>query len=124
MQNAVLGLILLIIAGGMNGSFTLPMKYTRRWAWENTWLAWTIFALFRAAARSDVHPAAAGEPSLCGVELDSDLDRRGMRRGLGNLTSFLRTRRRIRGNRAGVFRDSWNRCGSGKFAIAPWRSSR
>ncbi len=46
MQNAVLGLILLIIAGGMNGSFTLPMKYTKRWAWENTWLAWTIFALF------------------------------------------------------------------------------
>jgi L-rhamnose-H+ transport protein len=29
----------------MNASFTLPMKYARRWAWENTWLAWTIFAL-------------------------------------------------------------------------------
>jgi len=29
----------------MNGSFTLPMKFTRQWAWENTWLAWTIFAL-------------------------------------------------------------------------------
>jgi L-rhamnose-H+ transport protein len=29
----------------MNASFTLPMKYTRRWAWENTWLAWTVFAL-------------------------------------------------------------------------------
>ena len=29
----------------MNGSFTLPMKFTRHWAWENTWLAWTIFAL-------------------------------------------------------------------------------
>ncbi|MFZ0820740.1 MAG: L-rhamnose/proton symporter RhaT [Candidatus Acidiferrales bacterium] len=46
MQNTALGLILLIIAGAMNGSFTLPMKYTKRWAWENTWLAWTIFALF------------------------------------------------------------------------------
>ena len=46
MQNPASGLILLIIAGAMNGSFTLPMKYTRKWAWENTWLAWTIFALF------------------------------------------------------------------------------
>jgi L-rhamnose-H+ transport protein len=44
--SAAVGLILLIIAGAMNGSFTLPMKYTKRWAWENTWLAWTIFALF------------------------------------------------------------------------------
>jgi len=23
----------------------LPMKFTKQWAWENTWLAWTIFAL-------------------------------------------------------------------------------
>jgi L-rhamnose-H+ transport protein len=40
-----MGLALLVLAGAMNGSFTLPMKFTRRWAWENTWLAWTIFAL-------------------------------------------------------------------------------
>jgi L-rhamnose-H+ transport protein len=46
MQNAALGLIILIVAGAMNGSFTLPMKFTRSWAWENTWLAWTLFALF------------------------------------------------------------------------------
>ncbi len=46
MQNAAVGLILLIIAGAMNGSFTLPMKYTKLWSWENTWLAYTLFALF------------------------------------------------------------------------------
>ncbi len=40
------GVLLLLLAGAMNGSFTLPMKFTRRWAWENTWLVWTIFALF------------------------------------------------------------------------------
>jgi L-rhamnose-H+ transport protein len=40
-----LGISLLVLAGAMNGSFTLPMKFTRQWAWENTWLAWTIFAL-------------------------------------------------------------------------------
>jgi L-rhamnose-H+ transport protein len=46
MYNPILGLIILICAGAMNGSFTLPMKFTKSWAWENTWLAWTLFALF------------------------------------------------------------------------------
>lgn len=45
MSNAVLGLTILVLASIMNASFTLPMKYTSRWAWENTWLAWTIWAL-------------------------------------------------------------------------------
>ena len=45
MDRSGLGLFLLFVAGGMNGSFTLPMKFTRKWAWENIWLAWTIFAL-------------------------------------------------------------------------------
>jgi L-rhamnose-H+ transport protein len=38
-------IFLLVVAGTMNGSFTLPMKFTRQWAWENTWLIWTIWAL-------------------------------------------------------------------------------
>src|SRR4029077_16559330 len=46
MNETLAGMLLLILAGAMNGSFTLPMKYTKRWEWENTWLAWTIFALF------------------------------------------------------------------------------
>jgi len=45
MNANTLGLALLLFAGGMNGSFTLPMKFTRRWAWENTWLVYTVFAL-------------------------------------------------------------------------------
>jgi L-rhamnose-H+ transport protein len=45
MNAHIYGLGLLLLAGGMNGSFTLPMKFTRRWAWENTWLVYTIFAL-------------------------------------------------------------------------------
>ncbi|PYX94391.1 MAG: hypothetical protein DMG71_12655 [Acidobacteria bacterium] len=45
MDQSGLGLFLLFVAGAMNGSFTLPMKFTRNWAWENIWLAWTIFAL-------------------------------------------------------------------------------
>src|SRR5487761_267940 len=45
MNEMTAGLLLLVLAGGMNGSFTLPMKFTRRWSWENTWLVWTVFAL-------------------------------------------------------------------------------
>jgi L-rhamnose-H+ transport protein len=33
------------VAGVTNAAFALPMKFARRWAWENTWLAWTFFAL-------------------------------------------------------------------------------
>jgi L-rhamnose-H+ transport protein len=29
----------------MNGSFTMPMKWMRLWAWENVWLLWAVFAL-------------------------------------------------------------------------------
>jgi L-rhamnose-H+ transport protein len=46
MNETVLGFSFLFLAGAMNGSFTLPMKFTRKWAWENTWAVWTIFALF------------------------------------------------------------------------------
>lgn len=45
MHNTEIGLLLLAVAGLMNASFTLPMKFTRLWAWENTWLVWTFFAL-------------------------------------------------------------------------------
>ncbi len=45
MTSTILGMLILVIAGTMNASFPLPMKYTHRWAWENTWLAWTFFAL-------------------------------------------------------------------------------
>lgn len=45
MNSAIAGVLLLVVAGLMNGSFTLPMKFTREWAWENTWLVWTIWAL-------------------------------------------------------------------------------
>ena len=45
MTDTTVGLILLLIAGTTNGSFTLPMKFTKKWAWENTWLVWSVFAL-------------------------------------------------------------------------------
>ena len=45
MESAGAGFVLLVVAGIMNASFTLPMKFTRRWAWENTWAVWSGLAL-------------------------------------------------------------------------------
>ncbi|MGH9394055.1 MAG: L-rhamnose/proton symporter RhaT [Terriglobales bacterium] len=45
MDATLAGLLILVVAGITNGSFTLPMKFTRRWQWENTWLIYTIWAL-------------------------------------------------------------------------------
>src|ERR1700757_658991 len=45
MSSTSSGIAMLIVAGMANGSFTIPMKFARKWAWENTWLAWTVFAL-------------------------------------------------------------------------------
>src|ERR1700741_993403 len=45
MQNTAGGMCLLLLAGVMNASFSLPMKFVRSWAWENTWLLWSVFAL-------------------------------------------------------------------------------
>jgi L-rhamnose-H+ transport protein len=45
MHNIAGSMCLLILAGIMNASFSLPMKFVRMWAWENTWLLWSAFAL-------------------------------------------------------------------------------
>ncbi len=73
MDESGVGFLLLLIAGIMNGSFTLPMKFTRKWAWENTWLMWTIFALaifpvaltwFTVPALAAVYAATGPGPAL------------------------------------------------------------
>ena len=33
----VLGITFAMLAGMMNGAFTLPMRYMARWSWENVW---------------------------------------------------------------------------------------
>src|ERR1700752_3954272 len=45
MSDTSTGIATLIVAGVTNASFTMPMKYARKWAWENTWLVWTLLAL-------------------------------------------------------------------------------
>lgn len=41
-----LGVLIVLVGGTLNGSFPLPMKYARRWRWENTWLFFVLVALF------------------------------------------------------------------------------
>ncbi|MCL5096494.1 MAG: hypothetical protein M1608_02960 [Candidatus Omnitrophica bacterium] len=38
------GYLLVLAAGIFQGSFMLPMKFTRKWAWENTWLVFSSTA--------------------------------------------------------------------------------
>jgi L-rhamnose-H+ transport protein len=45
MSSTSTGIATLIVAGVTNASFTLPMKYARKWSWENIWLVWTVLAL-------------------------------------------------------------------------------
>ncbi len=44
-MNPSLGFLLAIIGGILMGSFSLPMKKTTKWAWETTWLIWSVTAL-------------------------------------------------------------------------------
>lgn len=42
----LLGLLWIFVAGVTQGSFTLPMKFVRRWKWEHIWMAYSIPAFF------------------------------------------------------------------------------
>jgi L-rhamnose-H+ transport protein len=43
--NLWLGLLLTMAAGLLSGNCMLPMKFARRWPWENTWLVFSIVSL-------------------------------------------------------------------------------
>lgn len=38
------GLVAVVVGGILQGSFFLPMKFTRRWQWENTWIGFATVA--------------------------------------------------------------------------------
>ncbi|MGA2808504.1 MAG: L-rhamnose/proton symporter RhaT [Terracidiphilus sp.] len=40
-----IGLPLTLVAGLCSGSSMLPMKFAKRWPWENTWLVFTVVSL-------------------------------------------------------------------------------
>jgi len=39
------GLLLLALAGGLSATFSVPIKFTRSWEWENIWGLGSLFAL-------------------------------------------------------------------------------
>jgi L-rhamnose-H+ transport protein len=41
----VYGLALTLLAGVVSGNFMLPMKFVRRWPWENLWLVFSVLSL-------------------------------------------------------------------------------
>ena len=43
-RNSAIGILLGVMAGLANGVFLLPMRYTRKWAWENTWIIFTVLS--------------------------------------------------------------------------------
>ncbi len=45
MSSVSIGIILAIIAGGLNGSFAAPTKYAKVWKWENIYSVWAIFGM-------------------------------------------------------------------------------
>ena len=40
-----LGMAVVVFSGILNGTFALPLKYSRKWEWENTWLTFSLVAL-------------------------------------------------------------------------------
>jgi L-rhamnose-H+ transport protein len=49
----------LVAAGAVNASFAVPMKFMRKWPWENVWLVWGVFALL-------IFPVALGFAGIPG----------------------------------------------------------
>ncbi len=43
-SNVLTGVALGLLAGLVNGIFLLPMRYTRKWEWENTWIVFTVLS--------------------------------------------------------------------------------
>ncbi len=68
-EQFIIGILLGVLAGLVNGVFLLPMRYTHEWAWENTWLLFTIFS-------TGIFPwiaALVGVPNLLSVLRESPI---------------------------------------------------
>jgi L-rhamnose-H+ transport protein len=49
-SHALEALLLIFVAALMNATYTLPMKLHRRWAWEHSWLAFTVLGVMLVPA--------------------------------------------------------------------------
>lgn len=39
-----IGILMGLVAGLLNGIFLLPMRYTQKWAWENSWMIFSVLS--------------------------------------------------------------------------------
>ena len=44
-MQTTLGLFLIVLAGCLQGLFVLPLTFTRRWQWEHSWAAFSLFGM-------------------------------------------------------------------------------
>jgi len=44
-QSFWIGILLILVAGVMAGDCMLPLKWSRKWQWENTWLVFSLVSL-------------------------------------------------------------------------------
>ena len=44
-NNVALGMSMIVVAGIFSGTFAIPFKNNKKWAWENNWLLWSVMAL-------------------------------------------------------------------------------
>jgi L-rhamnose-H+ transport protein len=42
---ALLGTLVVLLGGFVGGSFALPLKFAKRWSWENSWAVYSLVAL-------------------------------------------------------------------------------
>ncbi len=69
MENFGAGLIAMLVSGFFNAAFPLPLKYAKKWKWENTWLLFSILTFW-------VLPLAVAHffnPDLCGIFANTPL---------------------------------------------------
>ncbi len=45
-ENFGAGLMVMLISGFLNSAFPLPLKYAKRWKWENTWLLFSVLTFW------------------------------------------------------------------------------
>jgi L-rhamnose-H+ transport protein len=45
-MNIIIGILLALLAGVLNGMFALPMKLNKNWSWENNWFPFSFLSLF------------------------------------------------------------------------------
>ena len=44
-MNITLGLLIVSVAGLLQGSFILPMTYTKKWEWAHKWFAFSLLGM-------------------------------------------------------------------------------